>query len=219
MGQGFGIFGKIPSLGDFLRLGLPDGFAKIWDDWLQTEITAAKAAWTGDWDDVYLSAPIWRFTLPPGQAGAQAVSGILMASVDRVGRQFPLTIVAAHGGDDLALIHFANRAIFEHLEDVALAALDQDTGRDDLAASLAVVGVRTLKKGIFAPRRYVGQTPPEVTLAAKAMGGDNLGIWTCALPDDHRMMQCAGLPRGEDMRAMLNPAAADWVLAVPEVAQ
>jgi type VI secretion system protein ImpM len=35
MAAAFGAFGKMPSLGDFFRFGLPADFVSAWDDWLQ----------------------------------------------------------------------------------------------------------------------------------------------------------------------------------------
>ncbi len=51
MAAGFGAYGKIPSLGDFLRLGIAPGFARPWDGWLQAAMTEARGLlgerWTG----------------------------------------------------------------------------------------------------------------------------------------------------------------------------
>ena len=41
-----------------------------------------------------MMAPIWRFALAPGVAGPLPMLGVMMPSVDRVGRQFPLTLAA-----------------------------------------------------------------------------------------------------------------------------
>jgi type VI secretion system protein ImpM len=46
------------------------------------------------WLDVFLTSPLWRFALASGVVGGPVWAGILLPSVDRVGRYFPLTIVA-----------------------------------------------------------------------------------------------------------------------------
>jgi type VI secretion system protein ImpM len=46
------------------------------------------------WLDAFLEAPVWRFILPPGLCGPRAAVGLIMPSVDKVGRYFPLTLVA-----------------------------------------------------------------------------------------------------------------------------
>lgn len=111
-----GFFGKLPSRGDFVRAGLPRGFVDPWDAWLQAVLPASRMALGSRWHDAWMVAPVWRFALAPGVCGPDAAVGVLMPSVDRAGRHFPLTI---------ALLGTA---------DVADAWLDfaETTGRDAL---------------------------------------------------------------------------------------
>jgi len=92
-----GFFGKLPWLGDFVTRDLPVSFVTPWDGWLQAGMAATRDGLGEAWVDRFLTAPIWRFLLPAGCAGP-AMAGVLMPSVDRVGRSFPLTI-AAEGAD------------------------------------------------------------------------------------------------------------------------
>ena len=89
-----GLFGKLPARGDFVQLGLPGGFVRPWDDWLQRVIAASQDRMGEDWLPAFLESPVWRFALPGGLCGAGAVLGLFMPSVDRVGRYFPLTLAA-----------------------------------------------------------------------------------------------------------------------------
>ena len=89
-----GLFGKLPARGDFVQLGLPGGFVRPWDAWLQRVMAASQDRMGADWLPAFLESPIWCFALPPGLCGAGAVLGLLMPSVDRVGRYFPLTLAA-----------------------------------------------------------------------------------------------------------------------------
>ena len=60
-----------------------------------SECLAASHAALGDrWLDVYLTSPAWRFVFGPGACGPSPVIGLMAPSVDRVGRYFPLTLVA-----------------------------------------------------------------------------------------------------------------------------
>jgi len=81
-----GWFGKIPSVGDFVTRRLPPGFVKPWDQWLQTGMSESRRRMGERWVDVYLTFPVWRFLLPVGVLGSTAWTGVLMPSVDRVGR-------------------------------------------------------------------------------------------------------------------------------------
>jgi type VI secretion system protein ImpM len=92
-----GFYGKLPGEGDFVTRRLPWEFTSAWDDWLQQGMHASRAALGERWLDLYLSAPIWRFQLAPGVCGPLAWRGLFFASVDRVGRHFPLTLAFAGG--------------------------------------------------------------------------------------------------------------------------
>src|SRR5262245_49314569 len=89
-----GFYGKLPSHGDFLARRVPDAFVGTWDPWLQECMAATRATLGDRWLDVYLTSPIWRFTCAAGACGPEGVAGIVVPSVDKVGRYFPLTIVA-----------------------------------------------------------------------------------------------------------------------------
>ena len=47
-----------------------------------------------DWLPAFLEAPVWRFVLPSGLCGERAALGLMLPSVDRAGRYFPLTFAA-----------------------------------------------------------------------------------------------------------------------------
>jgi type VI secretion system protein ImpM len=87
-----GWFGKIPNLGDFASRRLPEGFIRRWDRWLQGGLAQSRGELGEAWIDTYLVAPILRFWVAPGTLGPNAWTGLLMPSVDRVGRHFPLTL-------------------------------------------------------------------------------------------------------------------------------
>jgi len=91
-----GFYGKLPSHGDFLRRRVSDAFVNAWDRWLQECMAATRSALGERWLDVYLTSPAWRFGCAPPACGPRAVVGVMAPSVDRVGRYFPMTIVAEH---------------------------------------------------------------------------------------------------------------------------
>ena len=51
-----------------------------------------------EWLPIYLTSPIWRFVLSAGLCGGEVVAGVLMPSVDRVGRYFPFTLAVPLAG-------------------------------------------------------------------------------------------------------------------------
>jgi type VI secretion system protein ImpM len=86
-----GWFGKLPGMGDFAHRRLPESFRSVWDQWLQRGLARLKDR-HADWTAHYLEAPIWCFALGPQVAGEGAWIGVLMPSVDGVGRYFPFTM-------------------------------------------------------------------------------------------------------------------------------
>ncbi|HEX4387010.1 MAG TPA: type VI secretion system-associated protein TagF [Steroidobacteraceae bacterium] len=88
-----GIYGKLPSHGDFLQRRVPPEFLTPWDEWLQAGIAASRTALAAQWTDTYLTSPVWRFALSAGACGRAPVAGLMAPSVDRVGRFFPLTLM------------------------------------------------------------------------------------------------------------------------------
>ena len=212
MSDRFGAFGKIPALGDFLRVGLSASFVKVWDDWMQRSLLAAHEALGPQWQDAYFSAPIWRFTLQPHHTGVAAMSGIVMASVDRVGRQYPLTLLAPHPPDRYAERHFANKAVFERLETLALTVLDHDLGRDELSRALDMLQLQELGNSAVNGEIYAGAVPPDALLAGEALA-PALGaqaLWTTTMDSDSRMMMCSGLPTPQEFLALFNLNAPVW---------
>lgn len=138
-----GLYGKLPSQGDFVSRRLPWDFIAAWDDWLQQGLAVANAADPSGWLEAYLSAPIWRFQLRPGIAGAQGWIGVWMPSVDRVGRHFPLTLAMPldERREDRFLLLEAD-AEFRQVEDLALRALDPGLAFERFDAEVAGVHLR-----------------------------------------------------------------------------
>ena len=128
-----GLFGKLPVRGDFVRAGLPGGFVQPWDDWLQQVIAASRVALGEAWLPAWLEAPVWRFSLAAGQCGGGGALGLMLPSVDRVGRYFPLTLAAIYTGGE-APQQAAADAWLDACELAGRAALEQDAAPEQVLA-------------------------------------------------------------------------------------
>lgn len=121
-----GFHGKVPTNGDFIRRRLPGSFLEPWDEWLQQAMARSKAQLGEAWLESYLTSPIWRFALPRELCGPLACAGVLMPSVDSVGRYYPITIASLLPA---APHPFAMAAQcgpwFAAAEDAALTCLDE----------------------------------------------------------------------------------------------
>ena len=156
-----GFFGKIPARGDFVTRRLAPSMVKPLDDWLQLSISTSRRQLGDDWLPSYLGTPIWRFILGPGVCGESAVAGVLMPSVDRVGRYFPLVLAAPLPGctAPVRLIEGA-RGWFDTVETLALTSLDDifDFEAFDVAA------------------RALGTPPYEIAAEAGETSGFRIGL-------------------------------------------
>jgi len=224
--DGFGAFGKMPSVGDFFRLGVSPAFVQSWDEWIQRSMLAVSQAMGEAWDSHYMSAPIWRFCLSPGLCGPQKMLGVLMPSVDRVGRRFPLTLVAAVSNEGSAILtHFRTIETFRQLEDIALAALEDDMTRDKLTACLAAVAVpvqqptapiREYENTMVLTRGEVSESVlPDLTAGLISQRYRIPSVWSTEIGGVPRMMVCEGLPVGANMQGLFNLHAALWTEARP----
>jgi type VI secretion system protein ImpM len=134
-----GFFGKVPEVGDFVSRRLPQHFIQSWDQWLQSAISCSRELLGQEWLEVYLTSPIWRFALSAGVAGPDAWAGVLMPSVDRVGRYFPFTVACRLSGSvNLFALTRAKQTWFDSAEALALSALDDDTPTLDMLDAGAV---------------------------------------------------------------------------------
>ncbi len=130
-----GLFGKVPSRGDFVRRGLPNDLVDRWDPWLQRGIADSHDTLGAGWVDAWLCAPVWRFALGAGICGSRAWAGVLMPSVDGAGRYFPLTLAGAAAGAEPPVAALLDPWMDE-LERLALSALDEDADFEGLVAAI-----------------------------------------------------------------------------------
>ncbi len=141
-----GWHGKLPTVGDFATRRLDSNFVSVWDDWLSAGLAKLRSHDPEHWLDAYLASPTWRFLLTPGflptPLHALAWAGVVMPSVDRVGRYYPLTLAAP-----LAVIPVEASAQLElwvwlqRLEDAAIDALQEDWPIDLLETELLRLGL------------------------------------------------------------------------------
>jgi type VI secretion system protein ImpM len=123
-----GYFGKVPTHGDFVSHGLPTSFIQPWDAWLQQAILSSRQQ-LGDkeWLNYYLTSPIYRFVLSPAICGNESWSGVIMPSVDQVGRYYPMTLSSKNTADTNPFLTLQqNQDWFSNLETLALTCLQDD---------------------------------------------------------------------------------------------
>ena len=135
-----------------------------------------------------------------GLCGPRGAAGVMMPSLDRVGRRFPFAIAWETDLPPLAA-NFALQPVVERLEAAALAMIEDGATREELDTSLAA-----LPHPALMPR----DLPCEP--------GSNLGsLWVAGAIDATRVMAVSDLPRGPAQSAALfDPVASYWTQAPSE---
>ncbi|MBX5011141.1 type VI secretion system-associated protein TagF [Rhizobium lentis] len=131
-----GFFGKLPAMGDFVTRRLPASFVGRWDRWISRHLVHRFSQGPME------NAPVLRFLLGAKTFGP--MTGVILASADRAGRRFPLTIAAA---PSLAPADIASAAAdwFDALEATGKSARDNKMEGDRLATCLAALPFPPIK--------------------------------------------------------------------------
>ncbi len=230
-----GFYGKLPELGDFVQRALRSDFISVWDQWAQQCLDTSRAALGDEWLDAYLTSPLWRFALPSGLAGPHCYAGVMVPSVDSVGRYFPLTIAAALSDHALPLPALLdNVRWFQQVEAIVHGVLDsQITDPDALASALGET--RTLLRATMDPPLrqqpsvvngrpilLASDRPSPLTVGAGAVVDRALSTlcgptsYWCTSGSERmgsRLIAVPGLPSPESFAGMLIAAqhADDWL--------
>lgn len=115
-------YGKIRSKGDFVSRNLDYQVQDYLDQWLQSSFKISQEQIGDDWLKCYLTSPIWRFVISD-LAMNKDIVGLMMPSIDKVGRYYPLFLLEVF--DDGALCgNELNSKSFEELEELAMGTLD-----------------------------------------------------------------------------------------------
>jgi len=138
-----GFYGKIPEAGDFISRHLPRGFIDFWDQWLQAALESSRTRLGDEWLQYYLVSPMWRFALSPGICTEHAWVGVLMPSVDKVGRYFPMTIAVPLPPESVLLLQCTVQTEwYEKAEKLLIDMLSTDNFNvDEFTDDVAMLGV------------------------------------------------------------------------------
>ena len=212
-----GYFGKVSTHGDFVTRRLPGALAEAWDGWLQQCIQASRAQLGERWLNHYLTSPVWRFGISPGVLGPDGLGGVMMPSVDRLGRYFPL-MMAATGAPPLLDWVQRHAAWFDAIDDLARESLDPafTLGRFDTAPEPALEPAYGPASAPVSAPAGAWRLPLEedmtAAIAGAALHGHSLW-WSEGSPGiDASLLVCQGMPPPQAFAAMLDGswAASGW---------
>ena len=174
-----GLIGKHPGYGDFLRHGVDPSLADWLDGWLNNALMPLRdemgeGAWPAFWD----AAPVLRFWIGRTVTGGHGLAGILSPSRDKVGRRFPLLLMAQNSALAPPLLN-ADQAPYEALE----AHLEAAAPQPGQGAAALLDGLDPDQAGFVPePAAMAGQTP---LIWAHNAQGDLAGLLSAMQPVDH----------------------------------
>ena len=234
-----GWYGKLPSLGDFASRRLAPEWIETWDAWLAAGLLGWRERDQDHWLDDYLRGPSLRFLVMPGvlpgnhctactaAEPGQSWVGVLMPSVDRVGRYFPLTFAQALShlpANANALDQLLNWLV--QLDDLAVAALQDNWTPDQLEAQLHALEALPVLDAVTSPAQFAQfatgtgtgtstSTRPHGDPTARLWALDRTPLlqsphgkvlWWCDGSRGQQLLRVtAGLPQAEDFSALLRP--------------
>jgi len=136
-----GFFGKVPTHGDFVSMGLDRHLQDAMDGWLQAGMRAGETDHGRTWKEDFAAMPVWRFVMTRSLWSPEPLAGVLLPSRDRVGRAFPLVIVAR-------LASYGGRPSRLGVDDTwftAAEAMGEASGRRDFDVNALIAGVKRLR--------------------------------------------------------------------------
>lgn len=217
-----GIFGKLPAHGDFVQRNLPGSFIEPWDDWLQRAVLGSRETVGGQWLEYYLTSPIWRFAFSAGVIDAHTWAGVLVPSVDSVGRYFPMTLAVScpATGNPFSYLRDENDW-YQALSDLAIETLQSSLQVDEVikrfpAMSGSVPSISCTQDGSGQLTLSGGLRPgddyPQLLEKMISKTAASFSLWWCA-GSQHMAptsMLCNGLPDVSTYRCMLGAPELHW---------
>jgi type VI secretion system protein ImpM len=174
-----GLFGKLAAKRDFIALATPRSFVEAWEPWVQASLSASRYQLGDRWQKAFLTAPVWRFWLGAGICGT-TVMGVVMSSLDGMGRYYPLTLHAiADAGAPIAPPDIDTQdAWFGEAENFLLSTLAQDAAFEDISLRLDGLAIPRMLSGADTSRNIVSLGDD---MAAMATGGTDFAAPMSAL--------------------------------------
>ncbi len=200
-----GYFGKLPAKADFVTGTCPQGFMRLWEPFLMQGLAQSRQDLQDVWEEAYMTMPVWRFWMMPLASGTGLegpMAGAVMPSVDRVGREFPLTIVFPASGEERPGADW-----YEAVEAVLLDALEDDATLSGFRS--AVSGLKPPGLPADEPGEGLAEAPPERGAPVLKAGVESAGavrseFW-CVSGERHYAFDCSGLPQPGDFRWLMLP--------------
>jgi type VI secretion system protein ImpM len=176
-----GYFGKMPKAGDFVSRNVDSAVKDGFDRWLQESLNESRSQMKEAWLGAFLTAPIWRFLLFGQFGDSRTVLGVMIPSVDKVGRYFPLAVLIELTEFEITENTIAIcDAMLHEFEELLLSALSEDIDQDFFEYQIGLAARKYVDKrvephGNSAENRFQGTEGLEQKLGElHSLGGS---VW------------------------------------------
>ncbi len=132
-------FGKLPTYGDFIGRHMAQAFQGEWDYWVRSGLDQLRSEEPSLWVERYTHSPLWNFICSSSFSG-QPMCGVVAPSMDRVGRYFPIAVLAIAEGEHRGFSQ--DGALLDFFSGASAAVIDArrlTMGADDFERRLAAL--------------------------------------------------------------------------------
>ncbi|WP_170973361.1 type VI secretion system-associated protein TagF [Rhizobium sp. FKY42] len=203
-----GFFGKLPTHGDFVSWGLTVKLQRALEDWLQIGLRTAQDGLGESWLRTFKAMPPWRFFIEEGLWSSHGVAGVIVPSSDRVGREFPLVLLAQiQQAGEHPFRFYKDETWFTAVETIARSASHKDFQLDSFTESL---------EKLRAPRAIERRNEEEGRNGSRTV---KQSLWWTILPNSQKVrgFRNEGGPGKEDLLRLLQAGdiTLDLTMATP----
>lgn len=218
-----GMYGKVPAHPDFISDTLHVDISNELYDWAQVVMYHSREKMSENkWLSAYLVSPIWRMVVPKNEFRTHDWVGVMVPSVDALGRYFPLFIVFEADFKTLTVEWLFKECteLFTIMEAVAMRALQQQLNFSQLKSLLAnkIEGFNFGQKLVL-PNSLNSEgldfsceqpsTSNETFLQQPLAQLDGVCFWTLSDINNHQkpFFKCRDLPTPSEYEFLLTGAA------------
>ncbi len=145
MGEICGLFGKHPTFGDFISIGVSSTVQSGLQGWLDSLLSELRDGLGDDWHAAWDTAPSLRFWIGRGLAH-QTLAGVLLPSRDSVGRRYPLILLSQGGAVEAPVID-GDQQFYDHAQHLLDTNDDIKTVPAELSKTVTLEDDQTQAQG------------------------------------------------------------------------
>ncbi len=159
------MFGKLPTEGDYIRVGSDRALLDFLDAWLTSAWSEFMLTAEDRWEEHYRVATLWWFAAP-FEAGS--VCGVICPSLDAVGRLFPIVVASRSTTSDALAALTSSTPWFDAVQEAVLQALEHPgQSASTLHARVNELSITTTPP----PRRHVWLSGLQTSIEAESTAG------------------------------------------------